>query len=139
MKRLGYVFTVLGAVISIGFNIRAIYELTQFGLPTNAWTAIGLALFFVGIFALVHYRNPNIQHLSVIARRDTPTPIKNLTTDDEIIIDNLIEQMRNKHDYTDDSGIKKDYQKGIDPDVILSRKCSVCGLPRNEKGEIHTS
>ncbi len=45
---------VIGILVSIGFNIKDAIEVGQMGLPTPAWTAIGLIVFFVCFFALLY-------------------------------------------------------------------------------------
>lgn len=44
----------IGIIISIGFNIKDAVEVGQIGLPTPAWTSIGLFLFFVCFFVLLY-------------------------------------------------------------------------------------
>ena len=50
---------------------------------------------------------------------------------------NLREQTHSKHGYGDDWGIENDLKSGIDPEDIMSRKCTKCGIPRNQKGDYY--
>jgi len=137
-KRLGYVAMIIGALTGIGFNIRDAYELSQIGFPTPIWTAIGLFLFFVGTFAVVHYKSvENKQALSTSTPGIVLRPKNKLRENDFPVLMNLNDQMLAIHGDDDLWGIQLDYLNGIDTNEILKRNCTVCGKPRNQRGKHH--
>ena len=48
------ILSAIGILISIGFNIKDAIEIGNVGLPTPAWTAIGLVIFFTCFFELLY-------------------------------------------------------------------------------------
>ncbi len=132
-KRLGYVIMVVGGLISIGFNVYAAFELAQVGFPTPIWTAIGLFLFFVGVFAVLHYQsNEKEQVTSSNISGITLRPKSRLGGNGLAVTINLKSQMHRIHGHDDIWGIQSDYLNGIDTNEILKRNCTVCGKPRNQ-------
>ena len=75
-KRLGKALITTGAIISIGFNVINAVELLELKLPISVWTAIGLAIAFVGIGALIHGQQKDYDTLKQQLNTQFSEPIK---------------------------------------------------------------
>ena len=133
MKRLGYVVMTLGAIIGIGFNINDAVKLTQSGLPTGIWTAIGLAVFFIGVLLLLHYKETLKVNQTTNSTLLT-MPLKPRSRPNSMVQAQLNNQMRDIHGHDDPFGITADAEDGIDWNEIMKRNCTACGKPRNQRG-----
>jgi len=106
--------------------------------PAFSWTLVGLG-FLVAV--LLTYHEQRMKAVGAVQEREkfkkqsvVRPPRGKLTADDRTVIWNLSNQMEYLHGHDDPDGIKTDYQNNIDTDIILERKCTVCGKPRNEVG-----
>jgi hypothetical protein len=136
-KRLGYVVMAISALIGVGFNLNDVVSLIDGGLPTPIWTAISLALFFIGVFAVISYKDPEETKLKqpiINLANNNNTPRIKLNRGEDVVLDNLCYQMESKHGYADREAIKRELLKNRSNSEIMADDCSICGIPRNQEG-----
>lgn len=105
--------------------------------PYLFWVLLGLGVFIAGLFA---YHELGMQSLKLKSEVSDKTKSITITPRDKRgdiipninVVSNLCSQMRTLHGAEDYDGIKRDVRDGIDINVILSRKCTICGEPRNQ-------
>ena len=157
-KRLGKALIPIGAITSIGSNVIDAAQLIELGLPTSAWTAIGLAIFFVGIGAVIHGQQQESaalrQQLGVLIDERTkglrlhPLAVTDKTDKEEkknemrpdswegfseaefAQVSAAFVSMGIYHGHTDPDGLIDDQRRG----KPLNGPCWRCGKPRFEKG-----
>ena len=106
--------------------------------PIISWTLVGLGFL---IAVLLTYHEQRMQAIIATQERDSlkktviRPPRGKLTAYDNTVIWNLRNQMEYLHGHDDPDGIKTDYQNNIDTDIILERKCTLCGKLRNQLGD----
>ncbi len=106
--------------------------------PIISWS---LAVLGFLIAILLTYHEQRMKAIVAIQEQDSlkkqaVRPLRGkLTFADRTVIDNLNRQMWNLHGHGDEDGITSDYQTNMDTDVILERKCTQCGKPRNKLGD----
>jgi len=90
---------------------------------------------------LLTYHEERMRAVSLAIERDNfkktviRPPRGKLDFSDREVIRNLNSQMEYLHGHDDRNGIERDYQNNIDTDIILERKCTRCGKPRNKIGD----
>jgi len=106
--------------------------------PIISWLLVGVG-FVMAI--LLTYHEERMRAISLVVERDNlkktviRPPRDKLDFSDREVIWNLNSQMEYLHGHDDRNGIEKDYQNNIDTDIILERKCTRCGKPRNKIGD----
>jgi hypothetical protein len=106
--------------------------------PIISWTLVGLGFL---IAVLLTYHEQRMQATIATQERDNlkktviRPPRGKLDARDHAVIWNLNSLMWDLHGHDDREGIEKDYQNNIDTDIILERKCTHCGKPRNQLGD----
>ena len=64
-------------------------------------------------------------------------PKRRLQLNESFVLDNLVEQMLTKHGYDDRNGIELDLARNRNQSEIMEDNCSICGKPRNQKGDTY--
>lgn len=159
LKRLGKALIATGAGISIGSNVIDVFKWMELGLPISAWTAIGLAVAFVGIAVLIHGQQEENEALKQQMTKSLDERIRSLqlqpsattargrteTTSSEIQSSNwqglsaaeiaqvraAMESMAMWHGHTDFDGLIDDQRRG----KPLNGSCWRCNKPRFQKGD----
>lgn len=96
------------------------------------WVLIALGFM---IAATLEYHDLRKHNILLEQAPKTATNLNPRSQDKEAIL-TLSSQMIDihKHGHMDDVGIKTDYCDGIDINEIIKRDCSICGIPRNQRG-----
>jgi len=106
--------------------------------PIITWVLVALG-FLIAILLTYHEQRMKAitatQELGTFKKQTVRPPRRKLTLDDHTVIDNLNRQMWDLHGHDDRAGITQDYQNNVDTDLILERKCTHCGKPRNQLGD----
>jgi len=156
-KRLGKAMIAIGAITSIGSNVIDAFQLAELKLPIPAWTAIGLAIFFVGIGALIHEQQKESatlkQQLDVLIVERTkgmrlhpssvdtekkeakiktqPSSWQGLSEAEFAQVQAAVVSMNLYHGHADYDGLIDDQKHG----KPLNGLCWRCGKPRFQKGD----
>jgi hypothetical protein len=105
--------------------------------PVVTWTLVGLG-FLIAVLLTYHEERVKAitatQELTTSKKQTVRPPRGKLTFADRHVIDKLDSLMWELHGHGDRDGIMSDYQNNIDTDIILERKCTECGEPRNKRG-----
>jgi hypothetical protein len=120
-------FDVLERLLGVHMNVP----------PSISWILVGLG-FLVAVLLTYHEERMRAviatQELAIYKKQVVRPPRGKLTATDYFVIDNLNSQMWDLHGHGDREGIMQDYQNNVDTDIILERKCTQCGEPRNKQG-----
>jgi hypothetical protein len=155
-KRLGKALIAIGAITSIGSNVIDAIQLVDLKLPIPAWTAIGLAIFFVGIGALIYEgqkenaalkqqvdvlidertKGMRLQPSVVTGKKEArietqPSSWQGLSEAEFAQVEAAIVSMNLYHGHADYNGLIDDQKHG----KPLNGLCWRCGKPRFQKGD----
>ena len=118
------------------------FVLNLLGIDPTMSKVIGIAILGVCLlfacFLVYHDMRMDLMR-SVPAPTEKPLtltlPKKYLLSDHNIAIWDVSEAMRKKHGHSDDDGLRADVKDGVLVTDLLSRNCTRCGIPRNQRGD----
>jgi len=135
LKRL---YWIIPGLVTDPFDVLEKWGVRMNVPPIVSWTLTGLG-FFIAVLLTYHEQRMNaimaVQERDSLKKQVVRPPRGKLDAHDHTVISNLNSQMWDLHGHGDEDGIEKDYQNNIDTDLILERKCTHCGKPRNKLGD----
>lgn len=116
-------------------GLQTILTTINLPFPLGQWW-LGVIIFIVCLFIAMYlaYRDLYIK-LTIEKPSAIPQKPHKINFNEKLLIGNLNGRMELVHGYGDSVGITDDVSKGIDNEIILTRKCSICQKLRNEKGD----
>jgi len=104
--------------------------------PAISWSLVVLG-FLVAIILTYHEQRMLGQRVTVGANHLTLTPRNQLTLSETYVLSDLVSQMQTRHGYDDHNAIELLLRKNIPADEIMNGNCSICGKPRNKRGDLN--
>ena len=104
--------------------------------PVVSWLLVALG-FLVAITLTYHEQRVLGQRVAVGTSHLALTPRDQLTLSETYVLNDLVSQMQTRHGYDDHNAIELLLRKNASADEIMNGSCSICGKPRNKRGDLN--
>ena len=116
-----------------------VQQMTEVMPPVIGWPVV-IVFVIIGIVLIIHGRRGNnvrqgkeTDSLEAIANEPQAGSLDTVTRQDRLLIQGMAVSMITTHGHMDLIGLLADRASGIPLNELMTRNCSDCGIPRNQK------
>ena len=129
------------AIELFGLALGVVQQMTGAMPPLLGWSVVGVCV-IAGIVLIIHGKQERnakqkqeLGSQEIVSIKPQEGSLDTVTAQDRLLIEAMAMDMIITHGHMDMLGLLADRASGIPLNELMTRNCSECGIPRNQRGK----